>query len=128
MSTGLKTVKGGKTEAEPEVVKRTMRGVEYTIRELDVTEYKDCLKAATNAETGLTPFQDLLDMMVMRAITPSPASLSKPMPYPIYRTLEDIVNTMHFRDVPEDKAPEEPKADGDEAETETPAEEAVPNS
>lgn len=127
MATGLKTVKGGKTEAAAEIVKRRMRGVEYSIRELDVVEYKDCLKAATKPD-GLTPFQDLLDQMVLRAITPSPASLSKPMPYPVYRTLEDIVNSMHFRDVPEDKAPEADKAD-DEAEETPPAEDQPdPNS
>lgn len=118
MPTGLKSVKGGKTEAEPEVVTRVMRGVTYTIRELDVAEYKDCLKAATDEKSGLTPFQDLLDIMVMRSITPSPATLSKPMPYPVYRTLEELVNTMHFRDVPEDRPVEEPEDEKPETEDE----------
>lgn len=97
----LKSLKGGKTEIEPDVRKRKLRGVEFEIRELSVPEYKACLKDATNAE-GVTPFQDLLDMMVLRAVSPSPASFSKPLPYPVYRTLEDDVNVMHFINLKDD--------------------------
>ena len=125
MSTGLKAVKGGKTTDEFETRTRIMRGIEYTIRELSVPEYKECLEQATR-EDGTTPFQDLLDQMVLRAVSPSPAARSKPMPYPIYRTLEDVVNTMHFRTVPEDKA-----AEGDESTDDESADDedvAVPNS
>lgn len=127
--TALKEVKGGKTEDVPDVVKRTMRGTEYVIRELTVPEYKECLKAATDPE-GLTPFQDLLDQMVLRAVKPSPAAGSKPMSYPIYRTLENIVNVMHFREVPEDGETED-EEDGFVDSPEEGAEEekeAVPNS
>ena len=104
--TSLKEVKGGKTDDKPDVVKRTMRGTEYTIRELTVPEYKECLKTATDPD-GMTPFQDLLDQMVLRAVKPSPASMSKPMSYPVYRTLENIVNVMHFREVPDDSEAED---------------------
>ena len=125
MSTGLKSIKGGKTENEFEERHITLRGVEYTIRELDVTQYKACLKDATNAD-GFTPFQDLLDVMVVRCVTPSPAARSKPMPYPVYRTLEDVVNTMHFVTLPDEAKKEETDAEG---EAEKPEEEAAaPNS
>lgn len=124
MSTGLKTVKGGKTEDEFSERKITLRGTEYTIRELDVIQYKEALKAATK-EDGTTPFQDLLDIMVLRCVSPSPATRSKPMPYPVYRTLEDIVNVMHFITL-RDEAKTEPEPD-DEAEPEDEAEPA-PNS
>jgi len=119
----LKAVKGGKTEDEFTSRTITLRGVEYTIRELDVVEYKSALKQATDA-TGFTPFQDLLDVMVPMTVSPSPAARRKPMPYPVYRTLEDIVNVMHFitlRD--EAEAEPEPTVDGEEAH-----EEADPNS
>ena len=117
MATGLRAVKGGKTENEFSTIKRTMRGVEYTVRELDVIEYKEMLKQATK-EDGTTPFSDLLDLMVMRCVTPSPAARSKPLPYPIYRTLEDMVNVMHFRDVPEDKAAEAAEDEDEDGEAE----------
>lgn len=120
MSTGtMKTVKAGKTENEFEDRHITLRGVDYTIKELDVVQYKECLKSATDAE-GFTPFQTLLDNMVMRCVSPSPAARSKPMPYPVYRTLEDIVNVMHFITLEdENKPPEEEKTEGDgEAEAE----------
>lgn len=128
MSSGLKSIKGGKTENEFEDRHITLRGTEYTIRELDVTEYKACLKAATDETTGMTPFQDLLDQLVLRAVSPSPAARSKPMPYPVYRTLEDIVNVMHFRELPDEAAKEPEKAEGDEAEAEEEPAAAAPNS
>lgn len=110
MST-LKAVKGGKTENEFDDRHITLRGVEYTVKELSVTEYKECLKSAT--KDGFTPFQDLLDVMVVRCISPNPAARTKPMPYPVYRTLEDIVNTMHFTTLEDEaKKPEaEPEAE-----------------
>lgn len=117
MATGLRAVKGGKTENDFESQTKRFRGVEYTIRELSVVEYKEMLKAATK-EDGTTPFSDLLELMVMRCVTPSPASRSKPLPYPIYRTLEDTVNIMHFRDVPED-GEEKEEEEGEEPEAET---------
>lgn len=124
MSTGLKTVKGGKTEDEFSERKITLRGTEYTIRELDVVQYKEALKTATR-EDGTTPFQDLLDIMVMRCVTPSPAARSKPMPYPVYRTLEDIVNVMHFITLRDEAAVADDDESDDEAEDEA---EPAPNS
>jgi len=116
--TGVKTVKGGKTEDEFDHRTIKLRGVEYTIKELDVVQYKEALKAATDEKTGMTPFQDLLDVMVLKCVSPSPAARSKPMPYPVYRTLENIVNEMHFITLDEDKADkpaesEEGEGDGD---------------
>jgi hypothetical protein len=122
----LKSVKSGKTEAVFETRTRTLRGIEFTIRELDVVEYKDALKAAEGPD-GMTPFQNLLDVMVLKCVTPSPASFSKPLPYPIYRTLEDMVNVMHFVNLPDEaKKDDEDGAEGDEAPDEEEVE--VPNS
>jgi hypothetical protein len=126
VSTGLKTVKGGKTEDEFAERKITLRGTEYTIRELDVVQYKAALKDATK-EDGTTPFQDLLDLMVLRCVSPSPATRSKPMPYPVYRTLEDIVNVMHFITLRDEAAKGDDDDDGDDEENEGEGEPA-PNS
>jgi hypothetical protein len=119
---GLKTIKGGKTENEFETRRITLRGIEYEITELGVTEYKQVLAASTDKD-GFTPFQTLLDNLVVRCVKPSPATRTTPMPYPVYRTLEDIVNTMHFRTLPDEAAPVEPE----EADEDAP-EEAAPNS
>ena len=127
MSTGLKTVKGGKTEDEFAERKITLRGTEYTIRELDVVQYKAALKDATR-EDGTTPFQDLLDIMVMRCVTPNPATRSKPMPYPVYRTLEDIVNVMHFITLRDEAAKGEDDEEGADGEDSDSEEQAAPNS
>lgn len=125
MSTGLKTVKGGKTEDEFAERKITLRGTEYTVRELDVVQYKAALKDATK-EDGTTPFQDLLDIMVMRCVSPNPATRSKPMPYPVYRTLEDIVNVMHFITLRDEAKRADAEDDDDEAEAGE--DQPVPNS
>jgi hypothetical protein len=117
MPTPMKSVKGGKTEEEFEVRHITLRGTEYAIKELDVVQYKAALAQATK-EDGSTPFQDLLDVMVLMCVQPSPASRSRPMPYPVYRTLEDIVNVMHFVTLED-----ESKKGGDEADSETTEEE-----
>ena len=120
MSTGLKAVKGGKTEDEFAERKITLRGVEYTIKELDVIQYKEALAAATK-EDGSTPFQDLLDVMVARCVSPSPASRSRPMPYPVYRTLEDVVNIMHFITLRDEAKAAEAGDDEEVAEEDQPA-------
>ena len=126
MTAQTKSVRAGKTEAEPEIRKVTLRGVTYVIRELDVVEYKKCLEAAT--KNGFTPFQDLLDQMVIMAIKPSPATAKRPLPYPVYRTLEDIVNVMHFVNL-EDEAdkPDDDKKDDVESDEEA-KDEPDPNS
>lgn len=125
MST-LKSVKGGKTDDSFEDRHITLRGTEYTIRELSVPEYKDCLKSATDEKTGMTPFQDLLDLMVLRCVSPSLAARSAPISYPVYRTLEDIVNTMHFITL-EDETPK-PEEGGDKPEEAEELEAVAPNS
>lgn len=128
MST-LKSVKGGKTDDSFEEHRITLRGTEYTIRELSVPEYKDCLKAATDEKTGLTPFSDLLDLMVLRSVSPSLAARSTPISYPVYRTLEDLVNTTHFITLEdENKPPAKPGEDEPETEGEEEPEAVAPNS
>jgi len=117
-STSLKTIKGGKTTNEFETKSIALRGTTYTVRELDTDEYEECLKSAED-ERGFAEFGRLLKLMTIRAVSPSPAARSRPLPYPIYRTLEQIVNVMHFSDLTEDKP--------DEPEEEEPAAETVPN-
>ena len=114
-----KTVKGGKATAEFETRTITLRGITYTMRELDVDEYEECLKSAED-ERGFAEFGRLLKMMTIRAVSPSPAARERPLPYPIYRTLEQVVNVMHFSDLNEDA----PEASDDEDATEP---ETVPN-
>lgn len=119
MSTGdVKTIKGDNPDNEFAERKITLKGVEYTIRDLDVPQYEECLKAAEKPD-GSVPFGDLLKVMVMRAVSPSPAARKRPLPYPVYRTLENIVNVMHFLDLPDEAAPPDKDADGEP--------EAVPN-
>jgi len=114
----LKTIKGGKATNDFESKILTFRGTTYTIRELDVDEYEQCLKSAED-ERGFAEFGRLLKMMTIRAVSPSPASRSKPLPYPIYRMLEQTVNVMHFSDLKDESAGAD---ETEEAEAET-----VPN-
>ena len=104
----LKAVKGGKVDDEPGVRHITLRGVAYTITEIDVPGYDKAMEAATDPETGQVPFGKLLRAMVLACVRPIPKEGWK---YPVYRTLEGIVNEMHFLDLP-DEAAAEP---GDEA-------------
>jgi hypothetical protein len=115
----LKAIKGGKDTEEFESKTITLRGVAYTIREVDLPQYKQALKAAEDAE-GAVQFGDLLTQLVLVAVTPSIAARSKPIPFPVYRTLEGIVNEMHFRDLPDEAE------DGDDGDSEGEAK-APPN-
>lgn len=108
----LKSIKGGKTEAEPEIRTMTLRGVTYTIREADVVEYKAAIKSATGT-SGMTAFGDLLEQLVMLCVSPSPASLDRPMPYPIYRMLEGVINEMHFEDVEDESGKDDEGTDAE---------------
>ena len=118
----MKTVKGGNVDNEFAERHITLRGIEYTMKELDVPEYEECLKAAEQSD-GSVPFAGLLKIMCLRSITPSIAARRRPLPYPVYRTLENIVNVMHFLDLPD----EAKKPDEDDKEPETEDEEAAPN-
>jgi hypothetical protein len=99
-ATALKAVKGGKTDEVPDVRKVTLRGVEYTIREIDVVEYDEIIDGLAD-ENGAVRFDKLLRAMVMRCVTPLG---SKPFKFPVYRTLEGIVNEMHYADVKDEAA------------------------
>jgi len=120
MPSSLKTIKGGKTTDDFETRTITLRGTTYTIRELDTDEYEECLKSAED-DKGYAEFGRLVKLMTIRAVSPSPAARPRPLPYPVYRTLEQIVNVMHFADLAEDSVAEEADEDAE------PAAETVPN-
>jgi hypothetical protein len=114
-ATALKAVKGGKTDDDPSVRHITLRGVEYTIREIDVVEYDEMIEGLAD-ENGAVRFDKLLRAMVLKCVTPLG---SKPLKFPVFRTLEDIVNKMHYTDVEpdgEDKGDDESEEDADESE------------
>ena len=95
MSMTTKAIKTGKQTDQPDARTVVLRGETYTIRELNVDEYDECLKAAED-ENGNVPFGKLLRQMVARAVRPIPA---RPWKFPVYRTLESIVQEMHYTDV-----------------------------
>lgn len=118
-ATALKAVKGGKTDDGPGVRHITLRGVAYTIREIDVIEYDQIIEGLAD-ENGAVRFDKLLRAMVMKCVTPLG---SKPFSFPIYRTLEGIVNELHYTDVEDDAvAAAKAKAAAGEANEETEAE------
>jgi hypothetical protein len=114
-------IRSGKTDEDPEVRHVTLRGVEYTIREIDTNEYDEIVKEIADPLTGAVRFDRLLKGMVLRCVRPLPA---KPWKFPVYRTLEGIVNDMHYTDLVDETKKE--SEDGDEAEAEK--ETKVPNS
>lgn len=76
----------------------TVRGVEYTFRELSAEEYDDIIKMASgeddNAELAV-----VLKLMAARCLVKpelTPDQLSK-KPYPVYQQLLRVINKMHFQ-------------------------------
>ena len=117
---GVKTIRADKTTEEPGVRHITLRGVEYTITEIDVPGYDEALAEATQPD-GTVPWGKLLRSMVAKCVRPLPKG--KPWSYPVYRTLEGIVNDMHFLDLPDEAAAEsgDEESDGEGGEeTEVP--------
>ena len=123
MSTGVK-IKSGKTDETPDVRHITLRGIEYTITEIDVDQYDEIVREIADPVTGAVRFDRLLKGMVLRCVRPLP---SKPWKFPVYRTLEGIVNDMHYTDLPDESKKDEKDEAGDEDEAEA-KEEAAPNS
>ena len=121
MSSGVK-IKSGKTDETPDERHITLRGVDYTIREIDVTEYDEIVKEVADPLTGAVRFDRVLKGMALRCVRPLP---SKPWKFPVYRTLEGIVNEMHYTDLPDEADKPEGEGEGGEAEGE---EEKVPKS
>ena len=101
-----KAIKSDKVTEEFGIEHITLRGVEYTIRELDVTEYDECQDAVKDEDGGIL-FSKLLRMMVLRCVSPSIAKRARPLPYPVYRTLEERVNLMHYTTVTDEQGKKE---------------------
>lgn len=87
----------------------TLRGVEYTFRELTGAQYEDFVKTCEGPD-GTSDLVAVLKMML-------PASLQSPRltaeqilakPLPVYNALVGVVNRMHFRN---ETGEGEPKAD-----------------
>lgn len=117
----VKEIRGDKVDENPGVKHVKLRGVEYTISELDVDQYDAAMKVAEDRD-GNVPFGKLLRAMVGMAVRPLPKG--GPFKFPVYRTLEGVVNDMHFQDVPDELATPEP---GDETGSEAAEGEAAPN-
>ena len=113
----VKVIKGGKTDEAPTVRRITLRGVRYTIREIDTVEYDELVEQVQDLATQTVRYDKLLRAMVARCASPMP---SKPLPYPVYRTLQNIVEEMHYTDLVDEgeKPDEETEGEG----------ETVPNS
>lgn len=126
MAAATKVVKSGKTEKTPGVEHITLRGVAYTITEIDVNVYDELIEQLADPN-GAVRFDKLLRAMVTACVRPLP---SKPWPFAVYRTLEGIVNDMHYTDLKDEAATAEADAEGDGETGETePAEEGeTPNS
>lgn len=108
MSSGtVKAVRGDKLTEDPTIRKITLRGVAYQIKELDADQYAECVEAATDPVDGSVRFDKLLKVMTLRCVSPSLAVRKTPLGYPVYRTLEGIVNVMHFLDLPDEAKDED---------------------
>ena len=89
------------TEFEERTV--SIRGSEFTIRELSAEEYDTCLKSATKAD-GDVDMVLLLRLMTLKSLQApkmSAEEISK-LPYRISRRLGSAVNELHFGDDEED--------------------------
>jgi hypothetical protein len=114
----LKAVKADKLTAVPGVRHVRLRGVDYTITEIDVDQHDEAMKTAED-ENGNVPFGKLLRAMVLMSVRPLPKG--KSWPFPVYRTLEQIVNEMHYIDLPDETD------EGKESEPDEDKEPDVPN-
>lgn len=86
---------------------KTVRGVEYTFRELSANEYEEIVKLVTDVD-GNAELNKVLKLMAIKAIV-SPKFTADDLgrkPYPIYRELLGVVSEMHFSDMPVTKVAE----------------------
>jgi hypothetical protein len=81
-------------EFRSEVV--TIRGSEYTFRELSANEYDEIVKLATGPD-DTAPLDAVLRLMVIKSVEPkiNADDLGR-KPYPVYRKLLSTVNDLHF--------------------------------
>jgi hypothetical protein len=103
----LKAVKGDNLDPNPGERHVRLRGIDYTITELDVDQHDKAMKEAEDKD-GNVQFSRLLRAMVGKAVRPLPKT---PFKFPVYRTLEGIVNEMHYEDVPDEIAQERKAAE-----------------
>lgn len=106
----------GKMTAEPGVAVATLRGVTYTLREISIGEYDECVQKATDTKTNalgedveVTDRGRLLRLMVIKSAGISAADLSA-LKMPVVLKLNQLVNDMHYLD---EKTDEEKKVEAD---------------
>lgn len=90
----------------------TIRGREFTIRELSAEEYDGCVAASRREDDTLDAVLLLRLMMIRSVVSPTLTAegVSK-MPYKVVRKLGDEVNEMHYR--LDEEEPIEGKDSGD---------------
>lgn len=83
----------------------TVRGKEYTFRELSSTEYDDCVRGSTDVKTGDIDTVQLLRRMIIKgSVEPKlDASALGKLPFGVVGKISGAVNDLHF--MPEDLTP-----------------------
>lgn len=79
------------------IVRATMRGVTYVIRELPADEYEKCVEKS-KSDSGASDNITLLKLMLDKALMQPKMTVAElwKLPYPIIRKLNDIINDLHF--------------------------------
>ena len=79
------------------VVRATMRGTTYVLKELPADVYEKCLEGSRDSE-GNSDNITLLKLMLDKALIEPKMTVKQlwELPYPVIRKLNDIINDIHF--------------------------------
>ena len=86
------------------VVRTTLRGTTYVLKELPADEYEKCLEKSRDSE-GASDNVILLKLMLDKSLQSPKMSVSQlwGLPYPVIRKLNDVINDIHFSYVESDE-------------------------
>lgn len=96
------------------VVRATMRGTTYVLKELPADDYERCLEKARQ-EDGTTDNVILLKLMLDKALQQPKMTVAElwKLPYPVIRKLNEIINDIHFTYIETDEEQQEDDEKGE---------------
>lgn len=100
--------------------KVTLRGTEYTFREITAEKYEELLKLAENAD-GSADLATVLRLMIPESLV-NPKLTTEQIyrkPLPVVTAIQNTVNRLHFKNEPTEPAEGDGESPGNESEAET---------
>ena len=95
------------------VVRATMRGTTYVLKELPADVYERCLEGS-KGEDGESDNVTLLKLMLDKSLQEPKMTVKQlwELPYPVIRKLNDLINELHFSFIETDEEIAEDEEDG----------------